>query len=103
MRLVAMTNVEALFRLDGRVAVITGGAGLLGYQHAATVADLGALPVLLDINADGLAANAARLAEETGCEAVTFVADITDLDAVADVGQKLLASHGRVDILINNA
>lgn len=98
-----MANVEALFRLDGRVAVITGGAGLLGYQHAATVADLGALPVLLDINADGLAANAARLAEEAGCEAVTFVADITDLAAVADVGQKLLANQGRVDILINNA
>lgn len=98
-----MASVEALFRLDGRVAVITGGAGLLGYQHAATVAGLGGIPVLLDINAEGLAANTTRLAEETGCEALTLVADITDLDAVAAAGQQLLASHGRVDILINNA
>lgn len=98
-----MASVETLFRLDGRVAVITGGAGLLGYQHAATVAGLGGIPVLLDINAEGLTANASRLAEETGCEAFVLVADITDLDAVAAAGQQVLASHGRVDILINNA
>lgn len=98
-----MASAESLFRLDGRVAVITGGAGLLGYQHAATIAGLGGIPVLLDINGEALAANAARLAEETGCQAPTWVADITDLDALAAVGQQLLAQHGRMDILINNA
>ncbi|WP_313209384.1 SDR family oxidoreductase [Stutzerimonas nitrititolerans] len=98
-----MNSVESLFRLDGRVAVISGGAGLLGYQHAATIAGLGGLPVLLDINAEALAANAARLADETGCQAPTWVADITDLAALGSVGRELLARHGRVDILINNA
>ena len=98
-----MASVDSLFRLDGRVAVITGGAGLLGYQHAATIAGLGGIPVLLDINGEALAGNAARLAEETGCQAPTWVADITDLDALAAVEQQLLAQHGRVDILINNA
>lgn len=98
-----MASVESLFRLDGRVAVITGGAGLLGYQHAATITGLGGIPVLLDINGEALAANAARLAEETGCQASTWVADITDLDALVQVGQQLLAQHDRVDILINNA
>ena len=98
-----MASVDSLFRLDGRVAVITGGAGLLGYQHAATIAGLGGIPVLLDINGEALAANAARLAEETGCQAPTRVADITDLQALEAVGQRLLAEHGRVDILINNA
>ena len=83
--------------------VITGGAGLLGYQHAATIAGLGGIPVLLDINAEALAANAARLAEETGCQAMTYVVDITDLQALEAVGQQLLAEHGQVDILINNA
>jgi len=95
--------MDSLFRLDGHVAVITGGAGLLGYQHASTIAGLGGIPVLLDINGEALAANAARLAEETGCKASAWEADITDLDAVAAVGQQLLAQHGRVDILINNA
>jgi len=98
-----MASVDSLFRLDGRVAVITGGAGLLGYQHAATIAGLGGIPVLLDINGEALAANAARLAEETGCQASTWVADITDLQALEAVGQQLLAEHGRVGILINNA
>jgi NAD(P)-dependent dehydrogenase (short-subunit alcohol dehydrogenase family) len=98
-----MASVESLFRLDGRVAIITGGAGLLGYQHAATIAGLGGIPVLLDINDEALATNAARLAEETGCLAPTYVVDITDLQALEAVGQQLLAEHGRVDILINNA
>jgi NAD(P)-dependent dehydrogenase (short-subunit alcohol dehydrogenase family) len=98
-----MASVESLFRLDGRVAVITGGAGLLGYQHAATIAGLGGIPVLLDINDEALATNAARLAEETGCLAPTYKVDITDLQALEAVGQQLLAEHGRVDILINNA
>ncbi|VXC28967.1 Oxidoreductase [Pseudomonas sp. 9AZ] len=98
-----MASVESLFRLDGRVAVITGGAGLLGYQHAATIAGLGGIPVLLDINDEALATNAARLAEETGCQAPSYVVDITELQALEAVGQQLLAEHGRVDILINNA
>lgn len=98
-----MASVESLFRLDDRVAVITGGAGLLGYQHAATIAGLGGIPVLLDINDEALATNAARLAEETGCQAPTYVVDITDLQALEAVGQQLLAQHGQVDILINNA
>ncbi|MDD1975000.1 SDR family oxidoreductase [Pseudomonas tussilaginis] len=98
-----MADMQTLFRLDGRVAVITGGGGLLGYQHAATVAGLGGLPVLLDINAEALAANAARLAAETGCQAMTLVADITNLEALQVVGKQLLERHGRVDILINNA
>ena len=98
-----MASVDSLFRLDGRVAVITGGAGLLGYQHAVTIAGLGGIPVLLDINDEALATNAARLAEETGCQAPTYVVDITDLQALETVGQQLLAEYGRVDILINNA
>jgi len=98
-----LASVETLFRLDGRVAVITGGAGLLGYQHAATIAGLGGLPVLLDINAAELANNAARLEAESGCAALTLVADITDVDALRSAHQQLQAHHGRVDILINNA
>lgn len=98
-----MASVDSLFRLDGRVAVITGGAGLLGYQHAATIAGLGGIPVLLDINDEALASNAARLTEETGCQVPAYVVDITDLQALEAVGQQLLAEHDRVDILINNA
>lgn len=98
-----MASVEALFSLDGRVAVITGGGGLLGYQHAATIAGLGGLPILLDIDAQALATNAARLAEESGQQILTLEADITELDAVIAANERVQAQHGRVDILINNA
>lgn len=98
-----MPSVETLFRLDDRVALITGGAGLLGYQHAATIAALGGLPVLLDINAAELTKNAARLEAETGYKALTLVADITDVEALRSADEQLQAHHGRVDILINNA
>ena len=97
------STLPKMFDLRGRIAVITGGGGLLGYQHAATIAELGGLPVLLDINADGLTKNAARLVEEAGCEAMTLVADITDLDALIRAFEHLMALHGRIDILINNA
>ncbi|WP_312243652.1 SDR family oxidoreductase [Stutzerimonas nitrititolerans] len=98
-----MANIDALFRLDGRVAVITGGAGLLGYQHAATIAGLGGRVVLLDINAENLAVNAARLREETGAAVMTQVADITELAQVEVAGAEVLKRYGRVDVLINNA
>ncbi|MBH3471854.1 SDR family oxidoreductase [Pseudomonas putida] len=92
-----------MFRLDGRVAVITGGGGLLGYQHAATIAGLGGVPVLLDINAEALAANAAKLVAETGHEALTLKADITDLVALTTAFDQMMARYGQVDVLINNA
>lgn len=99
-----MTNTTSnLFDLNGRVAVITGGGGMLGYQHAATVADLGGIPVLLDINAQSLASNSSRLLEELGIEALCLAVDITDVEAVGAACSAVLAQHGRVDILINNA
>ncbi|WP_174370784.1 SDR family oxidoreductase [Pseudomonas putida] len=97
------SSLAGLFELTGRVAVITGGAGLLGYQHAATVAGLGGLPVLLDINAEALAGNAAKLAAQTGCQALTLVADITDLAVLTAAFEQVMSRYGRVDILINNA
>ena len=50
------------FHLDGRVAVITGGCGLLGRQHAAAIASAGGIPVLLDIERADPPGTAAKLA-----------------------------------------
>jgi NAD(P)-dependent dehydrogenase (short-subunit alcohol dehydrogenase family) len=98
-----VADMNTLFRLDGRVAVISGGGGLLGYQHAAAIASLGGLPVLLDIDEASLERNAALLTTETGCTPLTLVADITKLDSVRLACERVLNQHGRVDILINNA
>ncbi|MFJ2537763.1 SDR family oxidoreductase [Pseudomonas sp. NPDC087614] len=95
--------MKQLFDLSGRVAIITGGGGLLGYQHAAAIAGLGAVPILLDVSEEGLARSRNRLLEETGVTAQTFVADITRLESLQSVCDQVITAHGRIDILINNA
>lgn len=86
------------FQLDGRVAVITGGGGLLGREHAAAIANAGGIPVLADLNGDA-ARRSAR--EVTG--AYPLVTDVTDPVSVRSMCAEILAQFGRVDILINNA
>jgi NAD(P)-dependent dehydrogenase (short-subunit alcohol dehydrogenase family) len=85
------------FDLTGRVVVITGGAGLLGRQHAEAVAARGAVPVLLDL--DGRVA--AKVAKGLGGKG--YACDITDARAVARACAQVLKAYGRVDALINNA
>lgn len=92
-----------LFDLSSRVAIVTGGGGMLGYQHAAAIASLGGVPVLLDISTQGLAKNRALLGEEFGIDVLTIETDITDIESVAASLARSLARHGRIDILINNA
>lgn len=99
----ATPTLAKMFDLRSRVAIITGGGGLLGYQHATVIAELGGVPILLDINAQGLADNAAKLVEETGCDAFTLQVDITELNALVAAAEQIMARYARVDILINNA
>lgn len=96
-------SVRAAFDLTGRVAVITGGAGLLGIRHGEAMAELGGTPVLVDIDADRAEAAAAAIAERYGVPAVGFACDITSPQAVDALGRVVLERFGRVDILINNA
>ena len=92
-----------LFDLTGRVAIITGGAGLLGEQHARIVAQAGGTPVLVDVDADRAKEKACELTGEFGVPASAIAADITDRGGVQDILRRTLEQHGRVDVLINNA
>ena len=97
------SNMRELFSLEGRVVVITGGGGMLGYQHAATIASLGGKPVLLDINKDSLERNQRRLESEFGAPILSHPLDITDPGAVDDARTEIMRHHGQIDVLINNA
>jgi NAD(P)-dependent dehydrogenase (short-subunit alcohol dehydrogenase family) len=89
------------FDLTGRVAAITGGAGLLGRQHAEAIAACGGSPVLVDIvNADSVAA---EIAERLHVPAFAAQADITRPESVRQLLADILERFGRLDILINNA
>jgi NAD(P)-dependent dehydrogenase (short-subunit alcohol dehydrogenase family) len=92
-----------LFDLTGRVAVITGGAGLLGQQHAEALAGFGAVPVLVDVSTDRPGLDPATLASRFGPLASVQIADITDANNVRALAARVSDRYGRVDILINNA
>jgi NAD(P)-dependent dehydrogenase (short-subunit alcohol dehydrogenase family) len=89
------------YGLDGRVVLITGAAGGIGRALAAAFAREGVRLVLLDRVAGPLQALAAQLTPVT--EVTTRVCDLNDDAAVAQLADTLRATHGRVDVLLNNA
>lgn len=98
-----MGDVRTAFDLTGRVAVITGGAGLLGVRHGEAIAECGGVPVLVDINEERAVAAASDLSRRFGVPALGLGVDITDPGAVEAMTGRLIDRFGRVDILINNA
>jgi NAD(P)-dependent dehydrogenase (short-subunit alcohol dehydrogenase family) len=92
-----------LFDLTGRVAVVTGGAGLLGEQHARAIASAGGTPVLIDIAGPLASAKAEAIASEYGVAAWSAAVDITKADQLRDFRSQVIERCGRIDILINNA
>ncbi len=96
-------GVRDAFDLTGRVAVITGGAGLLGVKHAEAIIEMGGVPVLLDIAGERAASCAEALANAHGRPAYGFGVDITQPERVEAALAQVLEAAGRVDILINNA
>ncbi len=97
-----MTVMDA-FSLVGKVAVITGGGGLLGTKHGEAIAEAGGIPILWDINLDLAEEKARAIAQATGRPARAMRVDITNPQAVADGFQQVLDLHGACHILINNA
>lgn len=86
-------------RLEGKVALITGGAGGIGSATAMRFAQEGASVVVADINA----AAANRVASEIGSDAVATAIDIGDEASVGSAIEATLSHFGRIDILFNNA
>ena len=88
--------------LKGKTVLITGAGSGMGQHMALGFAAEGARVAVNDINANGVAKTLAML-REAGGEAVDATADITDLDAVNTMVQKVASTLGEVDILVNNA
>jgi len=91
-----------LFRLDGRVAIVTGGASGMGRRTAFTLADAGAHVVAADLNPAGLADLEKEMTDH-GLSISTVVADISQESMVFDMVEKAKAVSGRIDILVNSA
>lgn len=96
-------SFQALSRLDGKVAVIAGGLGAIGYATAQRLAALGTSCVLLHRRAADAEARAAALPSDRGQRHAAVRADIIDSASLQAASAAVRISHGRCDILVNSA
>ena len=90
------------FRLDGRTALVTGGASGIGLCCVEALSEAGATVVIADRDASAIDAAVARLAAG-GRMVEGVVLDVTDSAAVQSAADRMMSAHGRIDILVNNA
>ncbi|MDQ1321386.1 MAG: 3-oxoacyl-ACP reductase FabG, partial [Actinomycetota bacterium] len=95
-------SVLDLFRLDGKVAVVTGASSGLGVAFAQAVAEAGADVVLGARRVEKMAATAA-LVERAGRRVRTCKTDVADPEQCQQLVDAAMSEFGRVDVLINNA
>ncbi|MCT9821404.1 SDR family oxidoreductase [Microbacterium sp. W1N] len=88
--------------ITGRTALITGGDSGIGWETARQLLDEGVTVVISDIDPDALAEAAARLEAPEGA-LHHFAADITDVESVAELGRRVRAAVGGIDILVQSA
>ena len=97
-----MKTIMEKFDLTGKVAIITGGPGLLGKEFCHTLAEAGAAVVIADINADAVNKLTTKMIE-SGYHTLGVATDVTQPDSVHALVVETLLTFGRLDILVNSA
>ena len=92
-----------MFRLDGKVIVITGAAGLLGRRHAEAISAYGGTLILLDIHEAPVIQLAKELTDKYSVPAVGMSVDITNEEMIENNCQQIIKKFGKIDGLVNNA
>ena len=92
-----------IFKLDGRVALITGGNRGLGFAMAQALAEAGADVVVTSRQQEKAQESAAALARTTGRRALGLAVDVTNAEQVEAMVQAVVKEFGHIDILVNNA
>ncbi|MBM3822473.1 MAG: 3-oxoacyl-ACP reductase FabG [Verrucomicrobia bacterium] len=91
------------FKLDGRVALVTGGSKGLGFAMASGLASAGADVMIVSRNLSEAMAAASEIQRNYSRRALAFAADVTDPEEVRAMTDRTLEEMGRLDILINSA
>ena len=96
------TKIQSSFNLLGKVAVITGGAGVLCTAMGAALAEAGVKIAVLDMNAEAAESLAVKL-RSAGGEAIGIACNVLEKESLEAAAQEVMAKYGRIDILINGA
>jgi len=96
-------SIYKRFSLDGKVCLITGGAGFLGVQHAQAILEAGGIPVLLDIDKVKVEEAVSELKNTYKKDVLGYDVDITDRETLESVKEDIISQGKKVDVLINNA
>lgn len=94
-------KIYALFKLEGKVAIVTGAGNGIGKATAKMMAGLGATVIACDIEEDSVAATVEEIVSE-GWKAHAFNCDITQPTQIRELVEKVLGEWGTIDILVNN-
>jgi NAD(P)-dependent dehydrogenase (short-subunit alcohol dehydrogenase family) len=94
---------DNMFDLAGKVAVVTGGAGLLGQVFCQALVTAGANVAIIDIDKNKADETATKIDKEKNQKVLAFACDITSPDSVSSMVKEVVNQLGRIDILLNNA
>jgi short-subunit dehydrogenase len=95
------TDVRWQQQIKGGVAVITGASSGMGAALARQLAGYGCNLALVDVNAEGLTQTASEMG--TGITCTTHLVDVSDAEAMAALASQVVAKHGQVNMVFNNA
>ena len=96
------SNILKSFDLSGKIAVVTGGAGVLCAAMCRALAEAGAKVAVLDLNQEAAISLAVEV-RSSGGEAIGVACNVLEKDNLEATAQEVLAKFGRVDILVNGA
>ena len=98
-----MANSLDLFKLDGKVAVVTGGSKGIGMFYSKALAEAGAGVVVADIDGAAVEDTAGKLIKEHPGHILGVVMDVTKRESIRDMVRRTEEKWGHLDILVNNA
>lgn len=93
--------MKDMFKLDGKIAIVTGGAGGIGEALAMGLGIHGATVVVSSRNREAIEKVAQAISEASGREAGAVACDVTDEDSVKNLIDTVVAKYGKLDILVN--
>ena len=95
--------MKEIFSVKDKIAIITGGAGLLGKKHAEAILEFGGVAILLDINDEHGHQVSQELSKRFPDKCFYYNCDITNENILEEIKEKIQSRFGKIDILINNA